>query len=380
MEAWCPSWGGARLTGRAGAFTLGVLSMQTDDLEAEPATNFSVVRVRRDLMGSSNMGVLFVNKEGGDYFNRTYGVDGNFSFFRNLSLTSFLLKTDTPGLSGNNGAGKFEAGWQDPFWRMQAGFLSIQENFNPEVGYVQRGGYDRDERLGDGIRKISGDFSVAFRPEDQIPWVREIRPGLEPEYITDQENRLLTREVQAHIRVEFNDSSQFRITRFSTLERLDDPFEITDNQTISAGDYGFNSTRFSFRGNESRKLSFDLEYTTGGFFDGELDSYEVELLVQPSYRFRTNLVWEHNDVRLPDGDFSTDVVGAQIQYGFSTTMFLNALIQYNSEDGEISSNIRFNLIHKPMSDLFIVYNENRLTRDRVRDRALIVKFTHLFSF
>ena len=375
-----PILGGARLTGRAGAFTLGVLGMQSDDFDEEPSTNFSVVRVRRDLMDNSNMGVLFVNKEGGNHFNRTYGVDGNFNFLRYLNLTSFLLKTETPGLSGNDGAGKFEMGWQDPFWLVRAGFLSIEENFNPEVGYVRRGGYDRGERGGDAVRKGDGEFGVAFRPEDRIPWIREIQPSVQPEYITDQDNLLLTRDIEKQVLVEFNDSSRLSIRHDSTFERLDEPFEITDTQTIPLGDYGFNSTRISFRGNESRKLSFDFDYTTGGFFNGELDSYEVELLMQPNYRFRTNLVWEHNNVSLPDGDFSTNLVGADIQYGFSTTMFINALIQYNSEDREISSNIRFNLIHKPMSDLFIVYNENRLTQDRVRDRALIVKFTHLFSF
>ena len=375
-----PILGGSRLTGRAGAFTLGVLSMQTDDFEEEPSTNFSVVRVRRDLMDSSNLGVLFINKDGGEQYNRTYGVDGNFNFFRYLTLTSFLLQTDTPDLSGKDGAGKFEMGWQDPFWRLRGGFLSIQENFNPEVGFVRRGGYDRDERVGDAIRKSNGEFGFAFRPEDRIPWIREIQPSLEPEYITDHDNLLLTRQVQKQVRLELDDSSRITISHNSTFERLDEPFEITDTRIVPLGDYGFNTTRFSFRGNESRKLSFDFDYETGGFFDGELDSYEVELLVQPSYRFRTDLSWRHNDVRLPDGDFSTDLVGARIQYAFSTTMFINALIQYNSEDREISSNVRFNLIHKPLSDLFIVYNENRLTRDRVRDRALIIKFTHLFSF
>ncbi|MDA2938258.1 carbohydrate binding family 9 domain-containing protein [Acidobacteria bacterium AH-259-A15] len=375
-----PILGGSRLTGRAGAFTLGLLSMQTDDFEAEPSTNFSVVRVRRDFRDSSNVGVLFINKEGGDHFNRTYGVDGNFNFFRYLSLTSFLLKTETPGLSGKDGAGKFEMGWQDPFWRIRAGFFSIEENFNPEVGFVRRGGYDRDERVGHSIRKSNGEFGFAFRPEDRIPWIREIQPSLEPEYITDQDNLLLTREVEKQVRVEFNDSSRLFISHDSTFERLDEPFEIRDDQTVPVGDYGFSSTRISFRGNESRKFSVDAGYTTGGFFNGELDSYELEFLVQPSYRFKTELLWEHNDISLPDGDFSTDVVGTKIQYAFSTTMFVNALIQYNSEDGEISSNIRFNLIHKPLSDLFIVYNENRLTHNRVRDRALIVKFTHLFSF
>ena len=61
-------------------------------------------------------------------------------------------------------------------------------------------------------------------------------------------------------------------------------------------------------------------------------------------------------------------------------MFLNALIQYNSDEGEISSNIRFNLIHKPLSDFFLMYNERRTSTGEVRERALIGKLTYLFAF
>jgi len=61
-------------------------------------------------------------------------------------------------------------------------------------------------------------------------------------------------------------------------------------------------------------------------------------------------------------------------------MFLDALIQYNSTVQEIASNIRFNLIYKPLSDLFVVYNERRSTTGEVRERALIAKFTYVFDF
>jgi len=61
-------------------------------------------------------------------------------------------------------------------------------------------------------------------------------------------------------------------------------------------------------------------------------------------------------------------------------MFLNALIQYNSELKEISSNIRFNWIHKPLSDLFLIYNERRSTTGEVVERALIGKLTYAFDF
>ena len=61
-------------------------------------------------------------------------------------------------------------------------------------------------------------------------------------------------------------------------------------------------------------------------------------------------------------------------------MFLNALIQYNSSLDEISSNIRFNFIYKPLSDIFLVYNERRATDGEVIERALITKLTYVFDF
>jgi len=62
-------------------------------------------------------------------------------------------------------------------------------------------------------------------------------------------------------------------------------------------------------------------------------------------------------------------------------MFLNALIQYNELLLETSSTIRFNLIHKPLSDLFLVYSERRATTGGERlEWALIAKLTYVFEF
>jgi hypothetical protein len=61
-------------------------------------------------------------------------------------------------------------------------------------------------------------------------------------------------------------------------------------------------------------------------------------------------------------------------------MFLNGLIQYNNVTDEWNSNIRFNVIHHPLSDLFIVYNDLRDETGLLKNRALIVKYTQLLSF
>ena len=81
------------------------------------------------------------------------------------------------------------------------------------------------------------------------------------------------------------------------------------------------------------------------------------------------------------GDRHTDLVGMRFVYGFTPRAFFNAFVQYNADRNELSSNIRFHLIHHPLSDLFIVYNDRRDTeRGDLVDRALIVKFTNLFNF
>ena len=61
-------------------------------------------------------------------------------------------------------------------------------------------------------------------------------------------------------------------------------------------------------------------------------------------------------------------------------MFLNALIQYNTDSEQLSSNLRFNFIHRPLSDFFIVYNDRRDDRTGRTDRALIAKMTYMMAF
>ena len=101
---------------------------------------------------------------------------------------------------------------------------------------------------------------------------------------------------------------------------------------------------------------------------------------QANYQFRADFAWTRNDIDLPSGAFTTDLASTRLSYSFSTDLFLNALIQYNSTLQEISSNIRFNFIYKPLSDFFLVYNERRSNTGEVKERALIAKLTYLFDF
>ncbi len=365
-----PLLGGARLTGRVGPYSLGLISIQADDAEGIPSTNFSVVRVSRDVLRQSEIGAIFVNKyENGGDFNRTYGADANFTFFRSMHVTSFLLKTSTPSISDQDLAGRFSLDWVSPQLTAQGSYLSIGDNLNPEVGFVPR----------TGIRKSSGTFAVRPRPKERIPAILEFEPLIRTEYITDQDNNLETRNLEGRFTVRFRNGGSIWLAANSNFERLTEPFPIRGDQNIAVGDYSFNEYTLSLASDQGRLLSGVFAVTTGEFFDGDKDSYAVTGRFRKP-QFQAEVSWKHDNVRLTSGDFETDLVSTLLNYSFNTNMFLNALIQYNRDLKEINSNIRYNFIHKPLSDLFLVYNERRSSTGEVVERALIAKLTYVFSF
>jgi hypothetical protein len=81
----------------------------------------------------------------------------------------------------------------------------------------------------------------------------------------------------------------------------------------------------------------------------------------------------------------TRLVTTRTTYTISPTMFISALLQYNSSTDALSSNIRLRWEYQPGSELFVVYNEQRDTLaprsfPELENRALIVKINRLFRF
>jgi len=88
-----------------------------------------------------------------------------------------------------------------------------------------------------------------------------------------------------------------------------------------------------------------------------------------------------NDIEVSTGSFVSTLVTGRVNYNFNTKMFVNALLQYNTDSQQWSSNLRFNIIHRPLSDFFLVYNERRDERSGdLLNRALIAKMTYLVAF
>ena len=133
-------------------------------------------------------------------------------------------------------------------------------------------------------------------------------------------------------------------------------------------------------GNPAAPITPAVRYSFGTFYDGYKRSYSIGPSMRPNEKLNASLNLQINDIDLPSVSYVSTLATARVNYSFTTSVFLNALLQYNTDSGQLSSNVRLNIIHRPLSDLFLVYNERRDEQTNVRlDRALIAKFTYMLA-
>ena len=369
---------GARLTGRAGAYGLGLMTIQTDPGGRAPGDNYTVLRARRDVLKTSDVGAIFLSRQStgsGDY-NRVYGADANFRFRRALSLNGFLATSETPGVSSGQMSGKGSIVWNDNFLHTQYSLLSVGDNFRDDIGFVKR----------TGIRKHFADFGIRPRPAGLRKYgIRELHPHTRYNIYTDQSNVKLTHTNHVAMSVFFENGAIVEYAWNPRFERIVAPFKIRPDQSFQAGQYGWNEYQLLVETNHSRRASLSLDLTTGGFWTGTQRSTKLGVIVRPSYHLLFDLALQRNDIDLPlpMHAFVTNLLTSRVGYAFSTRTFLDTLLQYNTDLKQWSANVRFDLIHRPLSDLFVVYNEQRLTDQATpvdTGRGIIVKYTHMLAF
>src|SRR6266436_5094653 len=134
---------GAKLTGSIGDYDVGVLDTRTRSSGPNPFANYFVARVKRKILSESYIGGIYIDKESGnvqDSFNRSAGFDASFILFKKLTLSGYFAKTFSfePQLRGKDWSDYFGASYRSNL--VQANFFhsTVQPNFNPEVGFVDR--------------------------------------------------------------------------------------------------------------------------------------------------------------------------------------------------------------------------------------------------
>ena len=380
---------GGRLTGRIGRYSLGMLNIQTADAPAAGAraTNFSVLRVRRDILRRSNIGALFTGRSVsrvGPGSNAAYGVDGLFSFHQNLNISTYWAETRTPGagLGGDETSHRAQLDYTGDRYGLQLERLAVGEDFNPEIGFLRRRDFEQSFGL----------FRFSPRPRS-IESIRQFFWEGQLDYITDRQGVLETRQARGRFATELESGDLFDVIYNRNYEFLEHPFPIAPGVTIPVGGYRFDEVEVGYSLGQQHRVSGRVSAQHGGFYGGTKSSLNLGLgsgfsgtrvEITPQLSIEPNLSF--NRIDLPVGRFDTMLVSSRTIYAVNPLMFVSALVQYNSATGAVGTNIRLRWEYHPGSELFVVYNENRddgLRPNRfpqLENRAFIVKINRLFRF
>jgi hypothetical protein len=375
-----PILAGARVSGKAGPYNIGVLEMQTDGRRGEPGDNFAVVRVSRDLPNRSAFGGIFVNRQGvgdeapDDDHNRTYALDGKIGIGQNAVVSGFVARTQTPGVdAGREYAFNVRGRTNRPRYDVELGYQEVGERFNPEVGFLSRSGY----------RKPDARLMTRFRPKDFLS-LQELRPHVSYRAFWGFDGFLESSFTHIDNHWQFRNAYEVHTGMNLTVEGVRVPFQIYPGVFVRPGTYRNAEAQLVFMTNQGAPVSLNLTSYIGGFFGGDRVTLNPVVRARLGDRLTSELSYSRNDVRLPEGDFTTNLARLRVSYSFTTRSFLQGLVQYNDRADLWSMNLRFGWLQAANTGLFIVYNDTRYLYDLVArpertDRSLVVKFSRMFD-
>lgn len=373
-----PIVGGARLTGRVGAQTVGFMSVVTDQVPDGPGFDaveqelFSVARVKRDVGESNYIGAMIVDRRGDGATNSSVGFDGQYLLGQAWVWDAFVARSFTDGQGGDGTAYRVGYQYSGEVWGSFFNHFGIDEEAEASAGFITRGDY-RSTELYSGR---------TWRPSAM--GLREFQFFLGGKYAsTMSDNRMQDWQVGFFTTPTWRSGDNISVFANVAETVVDEAFDLSDEVEVPVGRYENSQVGWFGGSSRARPLSVDVNGFVSQFYGGSLVTAGLTATAALSSRFQLAPGFTRNVVDVPSGGFTADLTSLRASFSFSTRLFANALVQYNSLDGDVSTNVRLNFIHRPGSDLFLVFTENRSDAINgwvLSDRGLVTKLTYLMRF
>ncbi len=369
-----PIIGGVKLVGRMGDFEVGLIDMQTAEKGSEASSNFGTLRAKYDLLNSSYTGLMITNKFSNGKNTSSFGGDFHFSFNdflgdKNLIVHSSVAKSDLQNGAKNSWAGNFYVDYPNDLIDSYLEYRFIQSNFDPEVGFVSRRGYqqlvynlDISPRINSGgIKKLQ------FEP-------------IESSIIYSGNGIMQSAEFAiSPLGIEFDSGDEIGIGIHREFDRPDEDFEIFDTTKVKAGSYWYTTYGIGLETSPMRTIYGEVDFITGGYYNGNRSEIEGQI----TYTVNKNLTiggdLTYNHIKINNSVLNTSEVGGRVSYTFSKHVNSSVFAQWNNELNEMNINYRFNWKPKIGSNFYLVVNQLLSTENKIRskDITILAKFVWL---
>jgi hypothetical protein len=364
-----PVVAGARLAGQAGPWDVGFLQVRTGEHDAGPTEDFTVARVRRNILRSSMIGAVFTRRAGhaADTLPaveaHTFGFDvdlvtSRFLGSRNLQFEAFAVAHDNAAAHEastllDRSVRGIRIAYPNTPVRAHVSLREFGAHYDPAVGFVSRRAFRRFQP------------TLGWAPLPDWGAVRQLDFQAQVEHITDLSGRLETFNVSGRlpgVRFESGDYVELEMRR--DFERLASGFVIHPGVTVPAGDHTASRWDLSLRTAGRRAVSMNAAVSGGGFWSGRRTQTQLGLQLTPAPGISAGASWEYNDVSLPGGAFDTNLFRVVGGWQLSPWTSLNGSVQYDDVSRIIGTFTRLRWSVRPGSDIFLVYTHN------LRDAAL----------
>ena len=374
-----PIIGGGKITGKAGPYGIGMLNVLTNEFldETDPdeiinvsRTNYTVLRLTRDIFSGSRIGLIGINKQDANTYNRASGFDFTYRPTDSLDVRGLWARTFEADVTGENNALYLGSTWRNRDFRLEGFYMDIDEAFNPEVGFIQR----------TGIRRING--QMRYSPRLGKFRIRQIYTGPEFDFILNQDNQLETQEIRLTNYFRFESGSYIGFLPKRTTEHLDEDFEIRSGIIIPPGEYSFTEMMIRGSTDDTKALTGQYSVNFGNFYNGTKWGFTLNAGFKPNGRLNVQPIFQFNRVTLPQDVFNASIFGARVGYSFSTTLFAKVFAQWNSDDDIIATNILLNYIYRPGSDFYLVFNQiydTGGTKTALDESTVVAKMTYWWN-
>ena len=378
--------GGVRLSGKINTnFRIGLLNIQTkNDSENEiGGNNNTVLALQQKVFSRSNVSFLFINRQdtsnkdfiiAEEKYNRVIGIDYNLANIDNSWNGKFYAhKSFTPNLDSKNYSTGARLDYSSKKWRFRASGLYIGGNFKSDLGFIRRTDiFKIDPKAEYLLFPKQGKINRHnFNVVPIIVWKPELNFQLADYNIISSWN------------AEFNNTSRINVYIFNSYIYLFDEFDPSFSDGLSLAmntDYTFSSIEFNLQTDTRKPISFKIKPSMGQFFNGFKYTFDTEInyRVQPKFLFSIRARYDKIELPKPYSNNNIWLVSPKIDITFTKSLFWSTLVQYSSLQENLGINSRLQWRFAPLSDLFLVYNDNFFTDSEFapRFRSINLKITY----
>lgn len=151
---------------------------------------------------------------------------------------------------------------------------------------------------------------------------------------------------------------------------------------LTVGNYNFTRGTISYNSDTRNQFRYNPSASYGEFFNGKITTLSASGNMRFGYWGNFGLSYNYNNIQLPEnyGNVDLHLLRFRGLVSFTNKLFVNSTIQYNSQSENFSVFSRLQWRYTPLSDIFLIYNQNNNTNTfDLSNRSIILKLTHRFA-